>query len=150
MTAPSEGTAVTGELRRLERAWHDGSCRALAKAVLLCRQCNCPLPDWTVHAVLALITTRGKQFRSGNQTHEEWERQNAIHYVRWDMVRELRDRKEDLAYIIDPTWDSAFEQVSKHLQGKAEAGSPDAIKKSYQFVEQIFRSGKGGRFLLLD
>jgi hypothetical protein len=145
------------QLRGLERAWHDGSLRALTKAVTLCRWYNCPLPDWAAQAVLALIADRSKAFWRGNQTHEEWEQQNSIHAIRWELVSELRARKEEnptdpLFQVVDPTWDAAYERVSEQLQRTAAAGSPDAIKKSYQLVERVFRTAKGStrgwRFLV--
>jgi hypothetical protein len=155
MTAPEYKTPESHELERdlrwLKRAWDDGSLRALAKAVTLCHHYSHPMPDWVLQAVLALITARGEGFRSGNQTYAEWERQNEIHYTRWSMVSVLRDRKKEnpddlLFQVIDSTWDGCFERVSEELEGTAFAGSPDAIKKSYQLVERLFKSRMGARF----
>ena len=101
-----------------------------------------------MQAVLALIAARGQAFRSGNQSYAEWEQQNAIHWMRWTMVSDLRDRKknnpEDLLFqVVDPTWDAWYERVSEELRNTIAAGSPDAIKKSYQLVERLFKSGIG-------
>jgi len=156
MTTPpdQEAIKIARELRGLERAWRDGSLRALAKAIILVRGHDPFLPDWLLQAVLALIAARGQEFRSGNQTYSEWELQNAVHYKRWLEVSELRDRKQEnpddlLFKVVEPTWDAFYERASEQLKGTDAAGSPDAIKKSYQLVQRTFKSeGKGWRFVV--
>ena len=121
MTTPQDNASADFHvlhLRYLERAWRDGSLRALAKAISLLHRHDPAFPDWVLQAVLALIAARGQAFRSGNQSYAEWEQQNAIHWMRWTMVSDLRDRKknnpEDLLFqVVDPTWDAWYERVSE-------------------------------------
>ena len=75
-----------------------------------------------------------------------------MHYTRWDMVRELRDRRVELALprrlpdgttaSYAPTWEASYENAAEALGGTSYEGSSDTIKKSYQLIERLFRSGK--------
>jgi hypothetical protein len=127
-------------LGALARGWDDGSLSALMNAVKHCRQNNLPLPHWAANDVLRTLANPDRRLAGAD-------RRNRIHYTRWDMVHELRDRRQELAASgYRPTWPEAYENASQALSGTAAAGSPEVIKKSYQKVERSFRVGKGARF----
>lgn len=137
-------------LRSLARAWGDGSLSALVDAVKWCQRKSLPLPDWAANGVLQMLSVPDRKLTLAD-------RRNRIHYARWDVIRELRDRRHELKIShpmpdgtksegYKPTWESAYDNASEALAGTEAAGSPDAVKKSYQLVERLFRAGKGARF----
>jgi hypothetical protein len=139
-------------LSALARGWDDGSLSALVSAVQWCQRNNLPLPGWATKAVMQMLSAPNRVAKLAVA-----DRRNRIHATRWDMVRELRDRRHELKIShrmpdgsksegYKPTWDAAFGYVSEALAGTEAAGSPDVIKKSYQLVERSFRAGKGARF----
>jgi len=63
------------------------------------------------------------------------------------MVRELRERREELAGLgYDPTWEAAYENASAALKGTLAEGGPDAMKASYQFAKRENRASRGHFF----
>src|SRR4029450_1168119 len=133
------------ELQRLERVWReDKRVEALAAALVLCSKGRAALPDWAatgVQQVLATLIGTTPDYM--------------MHYTRWEMVRELRDRKAELfaaqrvyarkhhsayepRYDFKPTWDAAYENASKASAGTPYEGSADTIKKSYQLINSLF------------
>lgn len=144
---------VTDQLRACENAWREGSLPALAKAIQLCHRYERPLPAWAVHGALAAVSaqfdasTAGRRGRLANRkvAHQ----QDMIHYARWDAVKELRDRREELGGIAS-TWEEAYAAVAELLEGTEAAGSEATIKRSYQLVERAFRNGEGARFYQAD
>ena len=145
------------ELLRLERIWReDERVEALAIALVLCSEAHVALPDWAamgVQQVLATLVRATPDY--------------LMHYTRWDMVSELRDRKAELLerqqhevpkaqkldptyeprYDLQPTWEAAYENASKALAGTKYEGSADTIKKSYQLIERLFKSGARPYFI---
>jgi hypothetical protein len=143
------------ELQRLERVWREErKIEALAAALVLCSEGRVALPEWAaigVQQVLATLISATPDYM--------------MHYTRWDLVSELRDRKAELferqrheapklrkldpkgekygepRYDLQPTWDAAYENASKALAGTKYEGSADTIKKSYQLIERLFNSG---------
>jgi hypothetical protein len=109
------------------------------------------LPDWAADRVLQLLTNP-----DGLAKQLSTARRDRIHRTRWDMVRELRDRRHELK-ISRPlpdgtksegyraTWGDAFANVASALAGTKSEGSPDAIKKSYQKIERALRTQDGGK-----
>jgi hypothetical protein len=138
------------ELLRLERIWReDERVEALAAALVLCSEGRVALPDWAtigVQQVLATLISATPDY--------------LMHYARWDMVSELRARKAELfewqrhdvpraqkldptyepRYDLQPTWEAAYQNVSKALAGTKYEGSADTVKKSYQLIERLFKS----------
>lgn len=127
------------ELECLERAYADGSNSALAAAVKLCGVSRQPLPKWVSNGVLLALKEKNTGKR-GRPTNDQ------THYIRWDAVRELRDRREELADTYKPTWEAAYQYVSDMLRGTEAQGEPHSIEASYKKVERIFRKGAGARF----
>ncbi len=98
-----------------------------------------PAPQWVRAAVLIALNgaNTGKRGRPRN---------DAVDYARWDAVRELRDRRQELRDTLKPTWEAAYENASEMLEGTEAQGEPHSIKASYQRVERLLRSGGGARF----
>jgi hypothetical protein len=119
-----------------ELAFNVGDSKALRRAVEVCGGEKKPLPAWAERAVLALID-QGQRPKGVPAKLD-------AHLTRWALVAELRDRSEELkdkGY--KPTWEAAFENVSKKLRGTKARGSPGTIKKSYRKVQRLIKSGWG-------
>jgi hypothetical protein len=133
---------VSERLGVCERAWmRVGMLPALADAMMICHEFNRPLPKWlTLAAVASLRSLHDQAVVKGAGRHAHLktrDRQNAVHLTRWDMVTELRKRKDELkAFGYKPTWEAAYKNVSEKLKGTFAQGSPGAVKDSYQRVER--------------
>lgn len=125
------------KLEILERAYADGNRDALRAAVKICARR--PAPEWVRDAVLAALN-------GANANKRGRPRDDAVDYARWDAVRELRERRQELRDTLKPTWEAAYENASEILKGTKAHGEPHSIKASYQRVERLFRSGGGARF----
>jgi len=132
----------------LEEAWkqnrHPG---ALADAMLVCFAFRQPTPHWLAMAVFDLIETR--------MTPQEKSRRadNWKHFVRWQVVAELRARRYELLAIDDDsakTWERAYAAASDRLQNTSAAGSAEAMKKSYKKVQRAMKADRGVQFILTD
>ena len=135
----------------LDALKRDGGLTALLQAVDWCRRRQLPLPDWAADRVLQLLTNPDRLAKQLSAA-----RRDRVHRVRWDMVRELRDRRHELK-ISHPlpdgtksegygaTWGDAFANVASALAGTKSEGSPDAIKKSYQKIERALRTQDWGK-----
>lgn len=143
------------EMRNCERAWMDGNnFKALSKAVSICGT-ERPLPAWVSKAVLSQLDAHfngrsagKKRGRTGNAKAAN--RQNQIHFARWDAVVEIKDRWNEIAEKGDGRFslEKAFAKASEILASSEAAGDDEAIKKSYQLVQQLSKSGKGARFYI--
>jgi hypothetical protein len=137
---------VDRKLEDLERAWRDGNFAALSAAMKCCRKHERTPPDWLVEGVEEVCTVRGQAGGLGRLgAREEADRQNRIHYMRWDAIKELHARKHELANIIKPTWEEAYIAAARGLRGTIAAGAPDTMKASYQIVQKAFKNGQGAR-----
>jgi hypothetical protein len=128
-------------LGALER---DGGLTALLDAIAWCRRHQLPLPDWAAATVLQLLKAPDRLAKMIGA-----DRRYRIHRTRWDMVAELRDRREELVRSpahLEPTLPAAFENASEALGGTEAAGAPDTIKKSWQRVERRFRKRRRDHF----
>lgn len=156
------------EIMVLERAWHDGSFYALARAVKICGERGMPLPFWTEAGVQKVIADhfhgRLPKGRGRSANPKSAHRDNMVHLERWsevDYVRrywrhiadpdvesgpDVENGKHFVPIRNRPTLEQAYELVSQNLHGTPSGGTADAIKKSYQLVERFHREGKGGRF----
>ena len=98
-------------LRACERAWHAGNLPAVVDATVHCAEANMPPPPWLITAIATLVS-RQMLVRTGrgrfNSRQAVWD-ENQKHLTRWDMVRELRDRRFELY------------ELSSHLAAKARA-----------------------------
>lgn len=128
-------------LRNLERAWRQGSVRALRDAYAKCKNAGCHEPQWVATGIASLLTDpdalggkRGRLARSSTR-----EAQARRHYQRWDAVREALDHRDDGHQV---TWADAYDFASKVLRGTEAAGTAEAMKDSYRQVEKILRQGK--------
>jgi hypothetical protein len=143
-----DGSLYDYKLKQLERAFADGNHTALGAAVKVCDEAKRPLPKWVCGGVLLALngkTMNTGRGRTGNPDTKV--KQDRIHFTRWDVVRELRDRREELAPVgYKPTWEAAYENASKSLKGTEAQGEPAAIAASYKKIERIFRRGGGARF----
>jgi len=136
-----------------ERAWADGNMKALSKAVILCEKADRPLPAWAVAGVQKILWEHfsggagKKRGRLGNAKAAH--RQNGVHYQRWAVVVDVRDRWIDIMGLDHkPSLEEAYGLASEMLADSKDAGSEETIKKSYQLVERLSRSGKGWRFYI--
>lgn len=132
---------VDRKLDDLEKAWRDGNLAALSAAMRCCRKHERTPPDWLVEGVEEVCTGGLGRLAA----RKEADRQNQIHYMRWEAINELRARKDDLADIIKPTWEEAYIAAARGLRGTIAAGAPDTMKASYQIVQKDFKTGKGAR-----
>jgi hypothetical protein len=138
---------IERELQALARSYVDGNASAVVSAVKWCDRYKHPLPSWASNAIVQLLSGGRKTGVGRLANSDEADRQNRIHYSRWDAVKELRERRGELeAFGYRPTWEDAYANASEMLQNSEAAGSAEAIKRSYQIVERLFRSGKGARF----
>jgi hypothetical protein len=133
-------------LASLEQAWkqhhHPG---ALADATLICLAFRQPMPHWLAMAVFDLIETRMTP-QERNQRDDNWK-----HFVRWQVVKELRERRHELLADGDDsgsTWERTFEAASDALQDTSAAGSAEAMKKSYKKVQREMKAERGNHFTL--
>lgn len=133
------GSPNDRKLNHLERAYADGNHTALKAAVKICGNANRPLPEWVRDGVLIALggNKRSKRGRPRN---------DHVDYTRWDLVRELRDRRDELADEYKPTLEAAYQYASEKLRGTEAQGEPHSIEASYKKVERIFRDGGGARF----
>ena len=127
------------KLRRLEDAYAHGNQAALAAAVKVCAKANRPLPEWVSDGVLIALSGI-KRSKRGRPVNDQ------VDYTMWDVVRELRDRRDELADRYKPTLEAAYRNASEKLRGTEAQGEPHSIEASYKKVERIFRKGGGARF----
>ena len=143
---------INSRLDSLKRAWlRAGMLPALADAILMCREHNRPLPEWAALAAVAALRKLYDQAvvkGAGRHAHlKTRDRQNAVHFLRWEMVTELRERKDELeAFGYKPTWDAAYKNVSDKLKGTFARGSPGAVKDSYQRVSRDAKNDRTSGF----
>lgn len=140
-------------LAAFEHAWNAGNVPALLDAVELCGRFQHPLPAWAVAGVTKklreafAIPPEGK--RGSTPSDLARYRMDQVHYERWSMVNELRDRKDELVDAgLEPTLEAAFENASKALAHTPAAGAPATIRASYWMVESDFKKGVGGKYFV--
>lgn len=138
-------------LTEYRQAIEGGNVVILVDAIRLCTVFKMPLPHWLAVAVVErlvqafAIAPRG---RRGSRPSDLAKYQQAqIHYERWSLVRELRDRKDELSDIADKgTLEEAFDAVSEQLKGTDAAGAPETVRASYKLVEGQMKRGRGALF----
>lgn len=162
------------ELRRCERAWHGGSVPALIDAVILCHQEQKSMPLWVAQGEVTLITglVEGKNLlqqrgRLGKALTRY--RSALIDLARYDAVKELEDRKEELPSIIrglspkgadqrpqfvalarNDNLDQRCAAVSELFQqtNNLAKGEPDTIMRSYKKVTRDLRHDHHARYFI--
>lgn len=129
------------EMYRFEKAHNYGQPNALDLAVELCGLYDQPLPLWLRRAVL----TRLRQTPTKDR-RKAFERD----VTRWDVVCELRDRRDELkdAYATKWTEKAVFKSVAEMLRetNSPAKGTPDAIEWSYKQVQKLVKKGRGPVF----
>jgi len=126
-------------LREHEAAWQSGDARALSDAIDLCEFHKTRLPQWVREGVRAFTEDK----------RDKPTRQDDVHFARWDVVREIRDRQEELdaqGYNTKWTDGAVYETASKALRGSTAQGSKDAIRRSYKLVQKALKDGQFQRF----
>jgi hypothetical protein len=64
-------------------------------------------------------------------------------YTRWDAVTELRDGKEELSLRgYKQTWEATYANAAEMLIETPANGDTETIRKPYQLIQRLFRSGK--------
>jgi hypothetical protein len=134
-----------------ERAWRlklPNAPLAVADAVLLCEFYGQPPPPWVAAAVIEMAS------KTMPQIDVKRHREDMKHWVRWEAVKELRERKDQLyADFGDErgtAWDRVWPAVSELFEKTPANGSPPTIKASYLYVETELKEGRGARFLFVD
>lgn len=85
-------------LDQCEQAWRGGNLPAVVDAMEYCAEANMPPPPWLIAASETLVSRlmlvrKGRgAFNSPQAVFDE----NQKHFERWDMVRDLMDRGEEL------------------------------------------------------
>jgi hypothetical protein len=88
------------ELSQCERAWRNDSVVALTDAIILCHKGQLPMPLWLAQGTITLIKrlfegkTLQQRGRLGKATTRH--RNDMLHYERWDAVRELEGRQDEI------------------------------------------------------
>ena len=142
-----------GKMAAYENSWREGNIGSLAAAVKLCGLCDWALPPWCeagVQKIIAQHYFEGKSSRKGRHTRvKAKQEQDHIHFMRWQMVTEFRERREELKkFGYKPTWEAAYEKASLHLRGTDASGEPGAMKDSYRRVQAAMKAGQGGRYYI--
>ena len=141
-------------MQTYEQAVRAGNLPALVDAVEDCVQLSMPPPPWMFDAVATLVA-RQMLVKTGrgacNSRQARWE-ENQKHLARWDMLRELLERGREIyeRYGDDRglTMEKARAAVAEELQGTFAEGGEDAVKYSYELVEERTAKGKGLDFYI--
>ena len=157
---------VNRKLIRLEETWIGGSVPALVDALILCHQSQAPLPLWIAKGAIKLIKMLfvGKKL-SKHATNLQ--RTHRIDYARWEAVKELAERREEMLYriarlsvverdtqpefaalAVDYTIDQRFAAVSElfRLSNNPAWGTAKTIRRSYKLVEHDMRHGESRKY----
>jgi hypothetical protein len=149
MTATTEGAARMAStiftdaeacalmVEFMEKAWRQSRDPfALVEAINMCRTWRQPLPKWLAEAATKTIIKR----MSPNDVRRHRERLR--HYVRWNLVTELRAK----GMTLDDACAAAAQRLKKIIPGKA--GREDAVKASYRKVQKAGDEGHTEQFLI--
>jgi hypothetical protein len=123
----------------LEALERDRGLPALLEAMQWCSRNQLPPPDWVWIRMSELLANPARLTKLLKAAR----RDRRIHLPRWQLVKELQERRDELARPptnLEPTLPAAFENASEALRGTKAAGAPDTIKKSWQRVEREFRA----------
>ena len=178
VSSPNEAYGYE-ELDRLERMHDCRSAIAAPAALVICRRYGLTPPSWVVDAAAEQLgrfvrgQSAGKSGHSGSPAGRY--RQDQIDYVRWEVVREVREKqkaisqqirelrslkplptgilrkREKLQRWVGKTWLRAFECAAAMLKEfhPACAAGPEAVKQSYMKVQQAHGLA-GARYHLID
>ena len=157
---------VKRKLIRLEETWIDGSVPALVDALILCHQSQEPIPLWIAKGAIKLI----KMLFTGKRLSKHatnLQRTYRIDYARWEAVKELVERRDDLLRFIaslpvaerhfrpefvklavDYTLEQRCAAVSElfRLLKNPAKGTPSTILRSYKLVEHDMRNGQARKY----
>lgn len=165
-SGPDSGLNVEKRLTDLEQAYAAGNVLALFEACEYCDANEIQLPSWIpqeAFALLAAALTDGLSHRRGRAMSPLARlRENLKHYERWETVMSLVEHRQngwkeyqealrspglnpkDQARLtaqapFDPgnNLEETFIAASEFLQNSFPHGSPDTIRKSYQYIERL-------------
>jgi hypothetical protein len=162
-------------MHSLEQAWRVGNVPALTDALILCHQERTPLPLWLRRGSLALIKMlfTGKSLSRGvkGRTPTTHHRNRLIDYARWDAVKELGDRRDEIKIVIaslscdarerrpkfaglalDFSLGARYEAVAElfDLTDDPAKGGVSTIERAYKRVERDMRRGNSGMYRVPD
>jgi hypothetical protein len=121
-----------------KRAWRAGNRLALLDALDDCHQFGIPPLAWLVGALTGVVLAMPTAANS-----------DKVHFLRWDIVCELRDRKEELAAAGYKTmFPKVYETASEALRGTIAEGRRDAVKKSYMRIQREMKGRRAARFFV--
>lgn len=121
-----------------QRAWRAGNRLALLDALYDCHEFSAAPPAWLVRAFVDLVRAMPTA-----ANHDK------IHFLRWNVVTELRDRKEELAARgYTTTFPKVYKTASENLRGTIAEGGPEAVRKSYQRIQRERRGRRAARFFV--
>jgi hypothetical protein len=123
----------------LERDWRAGDLPAAAEAARLCWLHRQPLPEWLADAVAALVD------RGMTDAEKRDRRALAIHLARWEAVKELRERRQQLLEEHDDDCGTSWERVWPAVSDILAAGSDETVRASYKLIQ-----GAGGECATLE
>jgi hypothetical protein len=131
------------DMGHFKAAWAAGVDVAVGEALRCCRQFRQVPPEWLEEAVIQLVTESPRKMAARRHRHA----MDMVHFERWDIVNELRERKSSLPQ--GKTWDRAYDAASEMLRGTTASGSAESIKRSYKRVARDMREGQpAGKYLV--
>jgi hypothetical protein len=135
--------AFARRLDLLGHDWREGDLLAAAEAARLCRLYRQPPPPWLVDAIAALVD------QHMTDAEKRGRRALAIHLARWEAVKELRERRQQLLEEHGDdrgtSWERVWPAVSDILNNTAAAGSEETVRASYKLIQDA-----GGERAMLE
>jgi hypothetical protein len=120
-------------MRSLQARWRAGDCTALAAAIRECWLRGEVPEEWLVEATADVVRLAMSEHEQ--RSRNDWDR----HKARWEALVELRERRYELLGRFNDDRGISLERargaVSDILKQTDAAGSPEAIKQSYEIVE---------------
>jgi hypothetical protein len=127
-----------------EAAWREGEILAVAEAAEWSRQFRQPIPAWLADAVVEFAVKR----RSPAQAKRHRAAQTDL--ARYMLVRDL---KVGIPGVYEPTadltWEKAYAEASRMLDGTLAKGSEDTMKRAYEDVKNDLKAGHSGKYFML-
>jgi hypothetical protein len=132
------------KLARCEAAWREGEPLAIAEAATLSSLHRQPIPKWLEQAIIELAAKRRTpaQAKRCEEARKDW--------IRYTVVRDL---KLGIPGIYKPiaklSWDDAYAEASRVLQGTPAAGEESTMKRAYAAVRGDLGKGRHGKYFPL-
>jgi hypothetical protein len=116
------------QINRLERRWRAGDLVAPSEAAQLCRHYQQPPPKWLVDAVTRLINERMSDAEKRDR------HAFAIHFTRWEAVKELRERRDQLLEEHGDDRGKRWEKIWRHV-ADALGCKEETVRSSYRLIK---------------